>query len=59
MPCPQTKRDALGEELTCHLGVLRDASGKQHGNCPYCLKATGGVMRDTRSTINPAEGETC
>lgn len=58
--CPQSRADALGEELTCHLGVLFDASGTQHGRCPYCLKATGGVMRDTRSPIlKPSEDGQC
>ena len=47
--CPQSVHDALGEELTCHLGVLFDAKGDQHGYCPYCQKRTGGVLRNLRN----------
>ncbi len=47
--CPQSVRDALGEDLVCHLGVLFDESGKEHGRCPYCTKRTGGIVRDLQN----------
>lgn len=54
--CKQSVHDALGEELNCHLGVLFDQDGRQHGHCPYCLKVTGGVRRTTRDA---AGSKTC
>lgn len=54
--CKQSIHDVLGEDLTCHLGVLFDNEGNQHGRCPYCLKVTGGVQRNTRDA---ARTQTC